>query len=246
LLEKNGTAVKKCTKCKIEKSFDSFHKNKNKKFGLEPACKECTTKMRHKDCVLCPINIDEKFVVNFDTSKYESLHGFCRNCRKKLHKIQLKVGGKVCRKCNINLPFGDFPHHKHTYDGFDSWCKKCRKTYRFEIKQTLDTHIRAILARAKEDRRKLEVGIDLQYLKNLWDAQDGKCAISGLIMDHTRNPRKHNLYNASLDRINSSKGYIIGNVQWLCWMVNRMKGENTTEQLIEICANIVKYQAHER
>lgn len=240
MLEKNGIAVKICTKCKIEKSFDSFHKNKAKKFGLEPACKEC--KIKHKDCVLCSINIDEDFVKNFNTSNYESLHGFCRNCRKKLHKIQLKIGGKVCTKCNINLPFGSFPHHKYTYDGFDSWCKKCRNNYRYEIKQTLDSHIRAILRRAKEDRRKLEVGIDLQYLKNLWDAQNGKCAISGLIMDHTRNPRKHNLYNASLDRIDSAKGYIIGNVQWLCWMVNRMKGENTTEQLIEICANIIKHQ----
>lgn len=240
MLEKNGIATKVCTKCKIEKNFDCFHKNKAKKYGLEPSCKDC--KNKRKICVLCTKNIDEEFVKNFDTTNYESLHGFCRNCRKKLYIIQLKIGGKVCTKCNSNLPFGNFPRHKHTYDGFDSWCKKCRRAYRYEVNQTLDSHIRAILARAKEDRRKLKVEIDLQYLKNLWDTQEGKCAISGLVMDHTRNPRKHNLYNASLDRIDSSQGYIVGNVQWLCWMVNRMKGENTLEQLLEICNNIVNHQ----
>lgn len=242
MLEKNGIATKVCTKCKIEKNFEYFHKNAAKKHGLESSCKDC--KNKRKICVLCIETIDENFVKNYDITKYESLHGFCRNCRKKLHKIQLKFGGKVCTKCNANLPFNDFPHHKYTYDGFDSWCKKCRNYYKYEVNQSLDTHLRKVLRSIKEDRRKLQVNIDLQYLKNLWDAQKGLCKISGLTMDYTRNPRKHNLYNASLDRIDSSRGYIVGNVQWLCWMVNRMKGENSLEQLLEICNNIINYQGN--
>lgn len=34
---------KTCNKCKIEKSFDSFHKDRHKKDGLYGFCKNCTT-----------------------------------------------------------------------------------------------------------------------------------------------------------------------------------------------------------
>ena len=34
--------VKVCIKCKVKKPFDEFHKNKNKKYGLQPQCKSCS------------------------------------------------------------------------------------------------------------------------------------------------------------------------------------------------------------
>jgi hypothetical protein len=44
---------------------------------------------------------------------------------------------------------------------------------------------------------------------------------------------------ASLDRIDSSKGYIIGNVQWAHKMVNRMKNDMPQEEFIEFCRDII-------
>lgn len=193
-----------------------------------------------KECSLCALRIDEKLVKSMKKSTYGSLHGFCRSCRKTLRRLQKKFGGKVCRKCETDKPFGDFPAHRKTYDGFDSWCKLCRRSYSHEVKQTLDTHIRAILARIKEDRRKKPYDVDLGYLVGLWQSQDGLCAISGEKMSHRRTPRKHNQYNGSLDRIDSSLGYVKGNVQFVCWTVNRMKGEGTKEELIEWAKKIIR------
>ncbi len=33
--------MKRCSKCKLEKDTNQFHKNKNKKDGLHNYCKEC-------------------------------------------------------------------------------------------------------------------------------------------------------------------------------------------------------------
>lgn len=37
--------MKKCSKCKIEKTFDCFYKSKKEKFGLTNSCKECQRKI---------------------------------------------------------------------------------------------------------------------------------------------------------------------------------------------------------
>ena len=193
-----------------------------------------------KECELCNIQLTQDFVKNFKPKEYKSIHGFCRSCRKKLRVIQEIVGGKVCTKCNIDKPFGDFPFHKKTYDGFDSWCKECRRAYRHECKQSLDSHFRARLSSIRDDRRKIYSDLTLEQLIELWNRQVGKCAISGVEMSYQRNKRQHNMRNCSIDRIDSSKGYTIDNVQLVCWIVNRMKGEQSTEELIKWCNHILK------
>lgn len=74
-------------------------------------------------------------------------------------------------------------------------------------------------------KRGLEIGVDTEYLESLWNEQDGKCALSGLDMEvRTRTLRPHNNYLvASLDRIDSSKGYVVGNVQFVCYALNLAK-----------------------
>ena len=40
---------------------------------------------------------------------------------------------------------------------------------------------------------------------------------------------------ASLDRIDSSKGYIEGNIQWVHKDINRMKGDSSDNDFIKLC-----------
>ena len=42
---------------------------------------------------------------------------------------------KTCTKCKVEKPLDaeNFPLHNKTKSGFDSWCRKCRATYRSSI-----------------------------------------------------------------------------------------------------------------
>lgn len=46
---------------------------------------------------------------------------------------------------------------------------------------------------------------------------------------------------ASLDRIDSNEGYIVGNVQWVHLVLNRMKSNLKETQFIEWCNLVVKH-----
>jgi hypothetical protein len=83
-----------------------------------------------------------------------------------------------------------------------------------------------------------------EYLWNLFVLQSEKCALSGIDLTLPENyrpgwVRKHNL---SLDRIDSSLGYIVGNVQWVCKDVNFMKQQLSEEHFISMCKLIVETQ----
>lgn len=74
-----------------------------------------------------------------------------------------------------------------------------------------------------------------QYTK-----QNGRCALTGLILDFNK---QHDKYNgsASLDRINPNKGYTKDNIQWVHKYVNIMKWSFTTEEFIKMCKLVVDY-----
>lgn len=69
-------------------------------------------------------------------------------------------------------------------------------------------------------------------MKQLFDKQEGNCAITGKKIDLVNG-------NLSLDRIIPSNGYVIGNVQWTIKKVNMVKQEMTMEELVEFCQIII-------
>ena len=73
------------------------------------------------------------------------------------------------------------------------------------------------LARRRVKTHGRECTITVEYLKELWEKQDGKCPYTGWKLDNaetTAHWDTHQLHprTASLDRIDSSLGYILGNV----------------------------------
>lgn len=67
--------------------------------------------------------------------------------------------------------------------------------------------------------------IDLQYIKELWEKQKGLCAFSYMPLRlYDKNDKGQSAINlASLDRIDSSKGYMKGNVQFVSAILNYAK-----------------------
>lgn len=85
--------------------------------------------------------------------------------------------------------------------------------------------------------REIEVNLTSEYLAELYEKQNGKCAITGLPIEAsiTNTKNRGRVWTASVDRIDSSKGYIEGNVQWLHKDINRMKWDLDTDKFIELC-----------
>jgi hypothetical protein len=82
--------------------------------------------------------------------------------------------------------------------------------------------------------RGLDFQVSLSYLANLYEKQEGKCALTGLPIPFGK--RTAHQSEASLDRVDSTKGYVEGNVQWVHKDVNKMKMDFTTERFLELCA----------
>lgn len=74
-----------------------------------------------------------------------------------------------------------------------------------------------------------------EYLIKLIEEQNFKCALSGMEICYLKDKK-----TASLDRIDSSKGYEIGNVQWLHKDVNLSKHIYNQNYFIEMCKKIAE------
>jgi hypothetical protein len=72
-------------------------------------------------------------------------------------------------------------------------------------------------------KRKLIIDIDNDYVLNLWDEQRGLCYYTKIPMKYIA--RDKNPFQVSIDRIDSSKGYIRGNVVLCCQAINYMKND---------------------
>lgn len=96
-------------------------------------------------------------------------------------------------------------------------------------------------------RRFKEVNITLQDLREQWEKQNQICPYTRFKLILPTDTIKPNLiYRASLDRIDSSKGYIKGNIQFISTPINYMKSTmshiETVEFLNQISKNISCYQ----
>jgi hypothetical protein len=85
--------------------------------------------------------------------------------------------------------------------------------------------------------RGLEFTVSLEYLQNLWELQNGLCAISKLSIVIVAG-RASKETTASLDRIDNNIGYRESNVQFLHKHVNCMKWTHTQDYFIELCKKI--------
>jgi hypothetical protein len=99
-------------------------------------------------------------------------------------------------------------------------------------------HIRRIHNRHK----KIELTLD--DLLEQWNKQNGKCIYSGVTLTNpisTRNYYNNPICTASLDRVDSSKGYTKDNIQFISYSMNYMKNNMTHEQTIDLCKIICNF-----
>jgi len=154
----------------------------------------------------------------------------------------------VCKECFIEKSLENFNRiNKNRNLPYLSWsteCKNCellrknkernKRAQTNGIEYNINAILKEIKKRAKQYNR--EIDIDISYLVELYDKQNGICPYTGCEMSFNINT----FDRLSLDRIDSNKGYIKGNVRWCCWIGNNMKQNMTLEQMKEWISDIQK------
>ena len=104
-------------------------------------------------------------------------------------------------------------------------------------------YIRHIIRGAK--KRNIEFKVTMEYLNKIFVNQNRKCALSGIdITLDTVSKIKDRVITASIDRIDSSVGYVEGNVQWVHKDINLMKQSYKEEYFIGLCDKV--YNEHHK
>lgn len=85
------------------------------------------------------------------------------------------------------------------------------------------------------DQRNFKFDITIEDAWDLYEKQDRLCKLSDLPIEFGMKN-----WTASLDRIDSSKGYIKGNVQWVHVDINKIKMDLSQDYFIELCDSVSK------
>ncbi len=157
-----------------------------------------------------------------------------------------RSGTKVCSTCKVDKPKTEFGAAKGVTDGLQPLCNGCRelsrKTYNTSRKGHIQNMISAARKRAKTRNR--EFALTIQDVSNLWDTQSGVCAVTGLPLetentteayDNSRNP-----FGPSIDRIDSTRGYVVGNVRLVVTIANVAMNNWGDTVMEEVFTNVLQ------
>lgn len=155
---------------------------------------------------------------------------------------------RTCTKCGKPKEKKQFYYHRQRKH-YTATCKQCNAKKQVEYAKAKQTDLNFITMsraaeiryRCKKNHHNREVASNLRdILRQQWKNQNGLCYYSGLPMvlsnEYHTNPDV-----MTVDRVDSSNGYVEGNVVLCCSIVNRMKQNLSLESLKELCAKILQY-----
>ena len=141
---------------------------------------------------------------------------------------------KVCEECNQSLNLNKFSliEKWNINSGTKDFCKKCSKTIQQTEKLNRDWKVDAakllyknIKSRCKRIGREFSIELDDIIIPK-------KCPVFGF--DLKREDRETWMCAPSVDRIDSSKGYIKGNITVVSRRANILKRDATVEELEQL------------
>jgi hypothetical protein len=140
-----------------------------------------------------------------------------------------KVGRKTycSRKCSARNSINNIPEDKRrNTDHLKAFSRRDEYSdFRYFLRK----------ARSRDSFNGRETDITLEFLKDLWGKQAGKCAYTGVSLSLAL--KKKRPYSASLDRVDSSRGYTKDNVQFVCYFINTGKSDfsdSDTKEFVQL------------
>lgn len=210
--------------------------------------------------------LEQKYLKEYlSTTKIAELSGWGASY---IRKNLIKLGIKIIKRPSINLIGSVFnkltvidfygPDEHHNY----CWLCKCECGNERIVRSANLTFNRTkncgkckwhgygdikykqfYFIRAGAKARNIKFDITIEYIWDLYIKQNRKCALSGIEIIIDRNYNRKNS-TASLDRIDSNRGYIEGNIQWVHKDINYMKLDQTDNEFINWCHMVSLYNSN--
>lgn len=158
----------------------------------------------------------------------------------------------LCHKCKVEKAAEEFHAKKQAKRGYSYSCKACTAAYKLEYYKTYKTRQKMIMLErfgaspegrmafliTKSKERAKEAGLEhsIELADLTWNST---CPYLGIQLTHELG-KGQLLSNASLDRIDSTKGYVPGNVQIISRMANTMKSSASMDQLLTFARSVIE------
>jgi len=142
--------------------------------------------------------------------------------------------------CRCDCGFEKIQVAGNVTSGGSTKCKSCSQIHNYN--NLLPTPVWKTIVRNASNRNK-QFLITKEFAENLFISQDKKCTLSGLDIVFAKSFKEYSngFQTASLDRIDSSIGYIESNVQWIHKTINIMKNNLKESDFINFCKIIVDH-----
>jgi hypothetical protein len=137
-------------------------------------------------------------------------------------------GFRICTTCDQLLEYHLFSKQKDGKHGLASECKKCRRLYKdkwwgnFSPEAKLHGYARK---RAKGKNREFDIEVEDVVIPEI-------CPVLKIPM-----------IKPSIDRIDSSKGYIKGNIRVISYRANQLKSNGTLEEMKLVVEDFERIEA---
>lgn len=208
----------------------------------------------YRICNCCGIKFPltrEYFKRNVSHDK-DCFHKKCRSCEiEERRLIEWKDGKLLCHKCKEFKPETCFTQNNSknkTRNNRKLICRECdaKRQKNLDINLPDDKKLikclrfRFLGAKDRATKHNIQFNLDLDFLIDLWNKQNGLCSLSGIKMTFElrmgRTPT-----NLSIDRKDKNLGYTKDNIQLVCMVCNQIKSDLSEYEMYNFCKKIVEH-----
>jgi hypothetical protein len=124
-------------------------------------------------------------------------------------------------------------YHEENREAINERAKKYRKeNYDLNSDKFFQFRLNGVKGRAKSGGK--EFNLDAEYLRTIYP-EDGKCPALGIKFELEKRDN-----TPSLDRIDNSRGYVKGNVQWVSLKANCIMNNATPEEVMKVAKHFLE------
>ena len=211
---------------------------------------------KYQVCPVCGRTL-KKNIENFKKYAHKTedglnFHQICRECEQKIeYNKEWKDGKLLCHICGkyydpsvFHLAGGN----KYSIrNGRDTRCPTCKalQNKQARLNYSDEKQLYTVLqkrwfgAKRRAGEHNIPFTITKEDLLELWNKQEGKCAISKIPMTYELDQGRI-FTNVSVDQIEPKKGYTKENIQLICMAVNQLKSDFDMNTILYICKQIIQ------